>query len=181
MPRPPDSGPGRSGLGTGRASTLPAVTPAPRSATPPPIPSPPTPIQTRPRVAIPVDKSHADTADTTGADTVPGGMPPVRSLAANPQVRPPTEETTTRSGVPTKITDTQPGTGPIQLPAQRSDTAPEPEQETDDPFAGSSHESDPDIFAGLFDESPDENALVATPMARSDGRPRVDAQAADHR
>jgi serine/threonine-protein kinase len=159
VPPPPDSGPGRSGLGSGRAgnASSPPAVPAPAAGAPrrpTPVPAQPRAPQTRPRVATPPPvEPLARRADTTSSDT-------------NVATEPGADSTTlTRSAVPVKLTDTQPGTGPTTMPAARAEPLP------DDPFSGGEHESDPDIFAGLFDESSGENAMVASQMPPRNERP----------
>lgn len=168
VPPPPDSGPGRSGLGSGRAaSTSPPTVPGPISAVrrPTPVPAQPRPPQTRPRVATPAPieplSRRADTTDTQVQTDV----------AAEPGAE---SKTLTRPAVPVKLTDTQPGTGPTTMPAERTEALAD---EPDDPWSGSENESDPDIFAGLFDESSGENAMTASQLPRND-RPTVGPPAA---
>jgi hypothetical protein len=225
VPRPPDSGPGRSGLGSGRSGSNtgpiakigpsgPASPTAPTGATAPrrptPLPSLPRAPQTRPRVATPPPvppatlDSPANRADTTvpgieggtevgsevgtevgsevgtevGTDvrtnvaTEPGAV--VKTVTQSAEAHRVTSRDAVSGsrgdrsgGVPVKLTDTQPGTGKTTLPAQRT-AAPPPAPEPDDPFSSTAHESDPDIFAGLFDESMGDELLVALPMPRDD-------------
>ena len=206
VPRPPDSGPGRSGLGSGRsgsntgpiAQSGPAGPPSPTAPTgataprrPTPLPSLPRAPQTRPRVATPPPvppaaalDGPAHRADTTVPGTEVGtevgsevGTEVGTDVRTNVATEPGTAvKTVTRSAVPVKLTDTQPGTGPTTLPAQRT-AAPPPAPEPDDPFSSTQHESDPDIFAGLFDESMGDELLVALPPPRDD-RPSTRAPAA---
>ena len=181
VPRPPDSGPGRSGLGSGRSGSTsgpsvppptPAAAAAPRRLTP--VPGVPSSGQTRPRVATPAPTAAskeapapASRADTAASDTEVGTEPGTNV------------ETVTRPAVPVKLTDTQPGTGPTTLPAERSAASARAEsEEPGDPFGGPAHESDPDIFAGLFDESPSEEPLFAAGLSRNE-RPTAGPPAAD--
>lgn len=178
VPRPPDSGPGRSGLGSGRTGNLSGPTSlTPRRPTPVPA-APPRGPATHPRVATPVPPEPPSSRQDATSPGTEVGTDVATEVASEPGT---SVETLTRSpiagarsgrsgAVPVKLTDTQPGTGPTTLPALRSRTA--TEEEPDNPFAGSEHESDPDIFAGLFDESSGENAMLASELPRNE-RPTV--------